>query len=62
MNFEQLIISPEDRFVILRHDVDKLPEKSLKTAKIEHDLGIESTYYFRNVPKSFDEIIIKQIA
>ena len=35
------------RFVILRHDVDKLPANSLRTAEIEHALGIRATYYFR---------------
>ena len=37
MSFEQSIQSPKDRFVLLRHDVDKLPENSSLTAKIEHD-------------------------
>ena len=37
----------ESRFVILRHDVDKLPENSLKTAQIEHSLGARASYYFR---------------
>lgn len=47
---------------ILRHDVDKLPENSLATAKIENELGIRGTYYFRIVPDSFDEQIIREIA
>lgn len=47
---------------VLRHDVDRLPENSLVTAKIEAELGIKGTYYFRIVPESFDERIIKDIA
>jgi len=47
---------------ILRHDVDREPGNSLATAKIESELGIKSTYYFRIVPESFDEKIIKKIA
>lgn len=47
---------------ILRHDVDRLPGNSRATAKIEAALGIKSTYYFRIVPESFDEGIIKEIA
>ena len=39
-----------------------MPENSLKTAIIEHELGIVGTYYFRNGPESYDEKIIKQIA
>lgn len=35
------------KFVILRHDVDAKPENSLKTAQIEHSLGVKATYYFR---------------
>jgi len=46
--------------VILRHDVDKLPGNALKFAKIQHDLGIQGSYFFRSVPQSFDENIINQ--
>jgi len=62
MSFEQFIKSPKNKFIVLRHDVDKLPLNSLKTAQIEQDLGIKGTYYFRSVPESYDEKIIKQIA
>jgi hypothetical protein len=51
-----------DKWVILRHDVDLLPENSLRFAKIQHELGIKGTYYFRAVPESWDERIIKEIA
>jgi hypothetical protein len=37
----------ERRFVILRHDVDKLPENSVKTAQIEKSLNARASYYFR---------------
>ncbi len=49
-------------FVILRHDVDRLPQNSLRTALIENSLGIKGTYYFRIVPESFNEEIIKEIS
>ena len=48
--------------VILRHDVDLRPQNSLATAKIENELGLKAVYYFRAVPESWDEAIIKQIA
>lgn len=51
-----------DSFVILRHDVDLHPENSLATARIENSLGIKASYYFRAVPESWDEKIIKEIA
>ena len=35
------------KFVILRHDVDRKPENSVRTAQIEHALGARATYYFR---------------
>ncbi len=45
----------------LRHDVDLYPERSLRTAEIEAEEGLTATYYFRTVPESYDENIIKQI-
>ena len=54
--------TPNQQICILRHDVDRLPNNSLTTAKIENELGIKGTYYFRIVPESFDEKIIMQIA
>ncbi len=48
--------------IILRHDVDLLPKNSLHFAKIQFELGIKGTYYFRAVPESWDERIIKTIA
>lgn len=50
------------RFVLLRHDVDLKAENSLKTAQIEHQLGIKASYYFRVVPQSDKPEIIKEIA
>lgn len=46
----------------LRHDVDLKPQNSLRTAKLEAELGLLGIYYFRAVPESWDEAIIKQIA
>jgi len=45
----------------LRHDVDLLPANSLRTARLEADLGLHGIYYFRAVPESWDEEIIRQI-
>lgn len=46
----------------LRHDVDLKPQNSLKTARIEADKGMSGIYYFRAVPESWDEEIIREIA
>jgi len=50
------------RYVILRHDVDLRAKRSLVTAKIEAELGIRATYYFRVVPQSKQPAVIKAIA
>ncbi len=50
------------RKIILRHDVDLLPDRSLEFARIEAGLGIKGTYYFRVVPGSFNERIIRNIS
>lgn len=49
-------------FIMIRHDVDRKPANALAKAKLEHQLGITAAYYFRAVPESWDENIIKQIA
>lgn len=51
-----------EKIIILRHDVDKLPENSMITAKREHEMGISGSYYFRAVPESRNENIIKEIS
>ncbi len=48
--------------IILRHDVDRLPENSLRLAQLEHDLGIRGSYYLRIVPESYDRKIMSEIA
>ena len=60
--FEGYLQTSNEKVIILRHDVDKLPNNSLRFAKIQYELGIKGSYYFRIVPQSFDEKIIRQIA
>jgi hypothetical protein len=66
LTFEQYCMGKESlshvRFVILRHDVDLKAENSLATAKIEHSLEINASYYFRVVEQSNKPEIIKAIA
>ena len=61
-SFNYFIENPKEIVIILRHDVDKIPENSLRFAQIQYKLGIKGSYYFRIVKQSFDEKIIKQIA
>jgi hypothetical protein len=59
--FEEFIKSPLEKTIILRHDVDARKQNSFEFAKIQKDKNIKSTYYFRIVPKSFDETVIKEM-
>ena len=52
--------NPEERIVILRHDVDRKIMNAIRMAKLEHELGIRSTYYFR-YPYTFKPDIIREI-
>ena len=60
--FAGFLKEPAKRAIILRHDVDARKMNSLQTARMEEDLGISGTYYFRMVPGSYDEEVIKQIS
>jgi hypothetical protein len=45
--FCDFIESPQLRVIILRHDVDRLPENSMVFARLQGELEIRATYYFR---------------
>jgi hypothetical protein len=60
--FREFLQQPAPKVVVLRHDVDKLPANALKMAQMEHGLGVVATYYFRAVPESWDEGVIREIA
>ena len=48
-----------NKLVVLRHDIDRKCGNALRMAELEHELGIQSTYYFR-VPYTFKpEMIVK---
>lgn len=42
--------------------MDRRPHNALTTARLENELGLKGSYYFRIVSESFDEKIIKQIS
>ena len=60
--FDEFIQKPIAKSVVLRHDVDLLPYNSLVFAKIQSSKGIKGVYYFRAVPESWNEAVIKEIA
>jgi len=58
---ENYVRKPNNRVVILRHDVDSWPKNALQMAELENELGIKSTYYFRKSWLSFKENIVQRI-
>jgi hypothetical protein len=57
----EFLINRIQKVIILRHDVDLLPYNSLRFAKIQADMDIKGSYYFRATSASWDENIIKEI-
>ncbi|MBN2013923.1 MAG: hypothetical protein JW778_01970 [Candidatus Altiarchaeota archaeon] len=55
------ILEQPQRCVILRHDIDISANKALGIAKLEKDVGVSSTYYFRMIPGIFKPDIIEDI-
>lgn len=53
-------VKPE-KFCMIRHDVDRRPQHALVMARVEQEMGIVATYYFRMKPESFNTDIIKEI-
>ncbi|MGB3947089.1 MAG: hypothetical protein WBM13_03835, partial [Bacteroidia bacterium] len=60
--YQEFLEAPASKSIVLRHDVDLLPQNSLEFAKIQAKNNIKGSYYFRAVPESWDETIIKEIA
>lgn len=56
------LVSPVERCVILRHDVDREVGRNLAMARLEHSMGIRSTYYFRHVKDVFIPDAIREVA
>ncbi len=50
------------RVVVLRHDVDRKPQRALRMAKLEQKFGIKGTYYLRFNKKVFQPELIREIA
>jgi len=60
--FSDFIINPKKKVFIIRHDVDRKPYNALVLAEMEYSNGITGSYYFRIVPDSWDEEVIRKIA
>jgi hypothetical protein len=46
---------------MIRHDIDRWPSKALRMAKLENEMGIQSSYYFRTKPHVCKPGIIRSI-
>ena len=55
------LIAYDFESLTLRHDVDLLPHNSLRIAQLEAEKGLHGVYYFRAVPESWSEEVIKLI-
>lgn len=44
----------ERKDIIWRHDVEFSPAQALKMAKIEHDLGVKTTYFFQTHSENYN--------
>lgn len=60
--FYQIKNVEAQKVVCLRHDVDDRFLHSLHVAKMQQKMGIRGTFYFRSIPQSFNETVIKEIA
>jgi hypothetical protein len=64
-SFCEVVQNPKEspgRWVILRHDVDRLPWNAVATAREEARRGMVASYYFRVVPGAWDERAIREVA
>jgi hypothetical protein len=61
LTLNDFLLNKTTRGIVLRHDVDRRPSTSLRMAKIEHELGLQATYYFRHTEAVFKKSIITDI-
>jgi hypothetical protein len=59
--FHDFLIAPAKKSVVIRHDVDSRKRNSLHFAYLEQALNIQTSYFFRILPQSFDPVIVSLI-
>ncbi len=60
--FEAFVTNPNTgKTVVMRHDVDELAWNALKMARLENELGVKASYFFRIVKQSNVPEVIEQI-
>jgi len=50
------------KYILIRHDVDSEPDYALKMARLEKEMNISSTYYFRHMEGLFLPELMKSIS
>lgn len=60
--FQEFITRPVHRAIMLRHDIDRIPQNAVKMAQLEKELGIAGTYYFRAIKPIFKQHLINRVA
>jgi hypothetical protein len=50
------------KIAIMRHDIDRNPQSALQMARLESELGLCASYYFRHTRSVFSPDLIKQVA
>jgi hypothetical protein len=58
---QQKEIDKKEKVVLLRHDIDRFPKTALLIAKMEAEMSIFGTYFFRTKSHVFKPEIIKEI-
>jgi hypothetical protein len=61
ITFEEYLKKDENKFIILRHDVEARYNNSLEFANLQYKNNIKGSYYFRIIPGHFDETVIRKI-
>ena len=56
------LTSPVEHCLILRYDVDRAPGRALDMARVEEEMGVQGSYYFRRGADVFNPRIISEIA
>lgn len=64
LTFEEFLSQPKEaKTIVLRHDVDELAWNALEIARLENEMGVKATYYFRIVKQSnVPEVIVEVVS
>lgn len=58
--FESYLGGPLPKSIMIRHDIDVSANAALPFIKIENDLGVKASYYFRTIKGTFKPSVLKE--